>query len=56
MRCEVVRESEIILELTIFVNGSDSRIDYKISDTINWAEPNLMKVMLPVLHPVLESL
>ena len=36
MRCEVVRESgDYSGTYTIFVNGSDSRIDYKISDTIN---------------------
>ncbi|MGB2334425.1 MAG: hypothetical protein ACPH87_02010 [Candidatus Poseidoniaceae archaeon] len=40
MRCEVVRESgDYSGTYTIFVNGSDSRIDYKISDEISWAEP-----------------
>ena len=40
MRCEVVRESgDYSGKYTIFVNGSDSRIDYQISDTLRWAEP-----------------
>ena len=40
MRCEVVRESgDYSGTYTIFVNGSDSRIDYKISDTLRWVEP-----------------
>ena len=42
MRCEVVRESgDYSGTYTIFVNGSDSRIDYKITDTLRWAEPTL---------------
>lgn len=40
MRCEVVRESgDYSGAYTIFVNGSDSRIDYQISDTLRWAQP-----------------
>ena len=40
MRCEVVRESgDYSGTYTIFVNGSDSRIDYKINDSLRWAEP-----------------
>ena len=40
MRCEVVRESgDYSGTYTIFINGSDSRIDYKISDTLRWSEP-----------------
>ena len=40
MRCEVVRESgDFSGTYTIFINGSDSRIDYKISDNLRWAEP-----------------
>lgn len=40
MRCEVVRESGDYSGMyTIFVNGSDSRIDYKINDSLRWAEP-----------------
>ena len=40
MRCEVLRESgDYFGTYTIFVNGSDSRIEYKISDTIRWSKP-----------------
>ena len=40
MRCEVVREAgDFSGKYTILVNGSDSRIDYQISDTLRWAEP-----------------
>ena len=40
MRCEVVRESGEYSGLyTVFVNGTDSRIDFKITETISWSEP-----------------
>ena len=40
MRCEMVRESgDYSGTYTIYLNGSDSRIEYKISDTISWSEP-----------------
>lgn len=40
LRCEIVRESgDYSGTYTIYINGSDSRINYKISDTISWAEP-----------------
>ena len=40
MRCEVIRESGAYTGIfTIFVNGSDSRINFTISDEITWIEP-----------------
>ena len=40
MRCEVIRESGTYTGIfTIFVNGSDSRINFTISDEITWIEP-----------------
>ena len=40
MRCEVIRESGEYSGLyTVFVNGTDSRINFKITETMSWSEP-----------------
>ena len=40
MRCEIIRESgEYSGEVTIQINGSDSRIMHVVSQQVNWANP-----------------
>ena len=46
MRCELIRESgPYDGEVTLSINGSDNRINYEVTNQINWASPTVEEAM-----------